>query len=61
MLAFSIFLVVLVGIGMALAMRRAPIWAWAGFFLAAAIVFAFIVSVARAHAPLGVFATGRVF
>ena len=32
-----------------------------GFFLAALLVFAFIVSVARAHDPLGVFATGRVW
>lgn len=32
-----------------------------GFFAAALLVFAFIVSVARAHDPAGLFATGRVF
>lgn len=32
-----------------------------GFYLAALLVFAFILSVARAHDPLGVFVTGRVW
>lgn len=32
-----------------------------GFYMAGLIVFAFIISVARAHDPLGVFATGRVW
>jgi uncharacterized membrane protein SirB2 len=32
-----------------------------GFFAAALLVFAFILSVARAHDPLGVFLTGRIF
>ena len=32
-----------------------------GFYVAALLVFAFIVSVARAHDPMGVFATGRLF
>lgn len=32
-----------------------------GFFVAALLVFVFIVSVARAHNALGVFATGRLF
>ena len=32
-----------------------------GFTVAALVVFAFILSVARAHDPLGVFVTGRIF
>lgn len=32
-----------------------------GFYLAALLVFAFILSVARAHDPLDVFVTGRVW
>lgn len=32
-----------------------------GFFVGALLVFAFILSVARAHDPAGVFATGRIF
>lgn len=32
-----------------------------GFYAAALIVFAFILSVARAHDPLGVFVTGRIY
>jgi len=32
-----------------------------GFYFAALAVFAFILSVARAHDPLGVFVTGRLF
>jgi uncharacterized membrane protein SirB2 len=32
-----------------------------GFFLAALAVFAFILSVARAHDPLGVFVSGRIW
>ena len=32
-----------------------------GFFAAALIVFAFIISVARAHDPLGILITGRVW
>lgn len=32
-----------------------------GFYLAALLVFAFILSVARAHDPLGVFVTARVW
>lgn len=32
-----------------------------GFYIAGLLVYAFIISVARAHDPLGVFATGRVW
>jgi uncharacterized membrane protein SirB2 len=32
-----------------------------GFFVTAVAVFVFIISVARSHDPLGVFATGRIF
>lgn len=32
-----------------------------GFYVAALLVFAFILSVARAHEPLGVFVSGRIW
>lgn len=32
-----------------------------GFYIAGLLVFAFIVSIARAHDPLGVFVTGRIW
>jgi uncharacterized membrane protein SirB2 len=37
---------------------RAARW---GFYVAGLLVFAFIVSVARAHDPLGVFVSGRIW
>ena len=39
MLAFTIFLILCIGIAMALAMRRAPIWAWAAVLLVAGFVW----------------------
>lgn len=54
-------LVVYIGLA-SLALKSArPIQVRAGLLIAALAVFAFIVSVARAHDPMGIFATGRIF
>lgn len=51
-----VLLVVYIGLGMVAFRPGRPAAARAGFFAAALAVFAFIVSVALAHHPLGIFA-----
>lgn len=52
LMAKVVLLVVYVGLG-ALALRRKPVRGRAGFYAAALATFAFMISIARAHHPLG--------
>src|SRR5690606_27888278 len=51
-----LLLLVYIGLGTQAFRMTRPVWVRTGFWLAALMVFGFIVTVARAHDPLGLFA-----